>query len=215
MAYMSTTDSRRKRSLGGRLPLLTAEEMSEEQRSLHDQIVTLRGGAAAQSGYVAALPDGRLIGPFNAMMRAPEIARGMLSWAGAISATLESAAIAPLVRETVILTVAAHRHSTYALYAHSRSARRAGLSEDAVDALVERRPPDDLPPAAGVAHRLARVLTEGTGPDDETYAEAVTTFGIPQVVALVSLIGQYLTTCAVLACFDVGAPEPTATDTTR
>lgn len=203
---MSTADTHDQNHLGGRLPLLSNHELSEDQLSLQRQIFASRVATAVQSEYLAALPDGRLIGPFNAMMHAPGIAEAMLSWAHAISVSLDSAAIEPVVRETVILTVAACRHSRYALYAHTRAARHAGLSEEAVNSLTDNRPPNDLPPSATVAHRLARALTESAAVDDVTYAEAVNTFGVKQVVALVSLLGQYLATCAILACFDVPAP---------
>ncbi|HET9127647.1 MAG TPA: hypothetical protein VFN73_06165 [Propionibacteriaceae bacterium] len=204
---MSTADAATQGLPGGRLPLLADEDLDEEQRRLRRRIADSRGAAAERSGYVAALPDGRLIGPFNAMLHSPAVATGMLSWAQTIDGALDAGGMAPVVRETVILTVAAHRSGAYAVYAHSSAARRAGLGAEAVTALAARRAPADLPPAAAVAHRLARVLAEGGAVDDATYAEAVATFGIPLLVTLVSLVGQYLTTCAVLACFDVPAPE--------
>lgn len=203
---MSSADTCEQNHLGGRLPLLSNHELSEDQLSLHRQVLDSCVAAATRSRYLAALPDGRLIGPFNAMLRAPGIGEAMLSWTRAISVSLDSAAIDPVVRETVILTVAASRQSSYALYAHTRAARHAGLSEEAVNALTDGRPPSDLPPAATVAHRLARALTGSAAVDDATYTEAVSTFGVTQVVALVSLVGQYLTTCAILSCFDVPAP---------
>ncbi|HET9128798.1 MAG TPA: carboxymuconolactone decarboxylase family protein [Propionibacteriaceae bacterium] len=204
---MSTEDTNRQEQLGGRLALLSSGEMSEDQRRLHDRVLAGRGAAAARSGYVAALPDGRLIGPFNALLHAPDIAEHMLAWAASIAGALESAGTDPVLRETVILTVAARRQAAYALYAHTQAARRAGLSDRAVTAIVEGRTPDDLPPEALTAHRLARALADGTPVDDATYTEGTSRFGVAQLVGLVSLVGQYLTTCAVLACFDVPAPQ--------
>ncbi len=204
---MGTAEAGTQDRLGGRLPLLTDGDLDDEQRRLRRRISDSRGVASGRSGYLAALSDGRLIGPFNALMHSPAVATGMLSWAQALGGALDAGGVEGVVRETVILTVAASRRATYAVYAHSRAARGAGLSTEAVSALIARRTPADLPPAAAVAHRLARALAEGVAVDEATYAEAVATFGVPQLVNLVSLVGQYLTTCAVLACFDVPAPE--------
>src|SRR3954471_21441167 len=72
--------------LGGRLALLAPDELSTEQRRLHDRLTSTRVSRATSTGYRAALPDGRLIGPFNAFLRAPAIAEQQLAWAQAISA---------------------------------------------------------------------------------------------------------------------------------
>ncbi|WP_218001440.1 hypothetical protein [Nocardia niigatensis] len=117
--------------LGGRLPLLVPTALDRAQRDIYTRLQTTRLRSAEGAGYLAVLPDGRLIGPFNAMLRNPRIAQPLLEWAQAIT----RADIAADVREVVILTVAAQWRAEYALYAHTTGARCAGVPEAAIAAL--------------------------------------------------------------------------------
>lgn len=188
--------------LGGRLPLLSPDALDEEQRAVHARLRVTRLRSAEGAGYTAALPDGRLIGPFNVMLRNPRIARPLLEWAQAIAGS----GIPADVREVVILTVAAHWRAEYALYAHTAGAERAGVPETAIAALRHGDTPRGLRAEADLAHRVAGALVRHHQVSDELYAEAVAVFGTEGLVALVNLIGQYLNTCALLACFQVPAP---------
>ncbi|MFD7014860.1 carboxymuconolactone decarboxylase family protein [Streptomyces sp. NPDC059928] len=197
---------------GGRLPLLPLGALDEAQRAVHAQLQVTRLPGAAAAGYTAALPDGRLLGPFNVMLRNPRIAKTLLEWAQAIT----ESGIPADVREVVVLTVAAHWRAEYALYAHTAGAARAGLPQAAIEALGQG---DDMPcglrAEADVARRVATALVRDHHVPDDLYAEAVATFDTDGLVALVNLIGQYLNTCALLTCFQVPAPtqRPTSAPT--
>lgn len=188
--------------LGGRLPLLPPNALDEEQRALHAGLRATRLRSADAAGYAAVLADGRLIGPFNVMLRAPRIARPLLEWAQAISGS----GLADDVREAVILTVAAHWRADYALYAHTAAAARVGVPEAAIAALRARRTPDGLRAEADTAHRVTVALVRDHRVPDDLYAEAAAAFGTEGLVALVNLVGQYLNTSALLALFEVPAP---------
>jgi 4-carboxymuconolactone decarboxylase len=191
--------------LGGRLPLLPPDALDEAQRVLRDRLQATR---ARNAGYTAALPDGRFIGPFNALLRTPQIARPLLEWAQALT----QAGIPADVREVVILTVAAHWRAEYALYAHTAAAEKAGLPGPAIASLLHGEAPRGLRPEADLAHRLAAALVRDHHVPDDLYDEAVAAFGTNTLIALVNLIGQYLNTSALLACFQVPAPSPDHTD---
>jgi 4-carboxymuconolactone decarboxylase len=188
--------------LGGRLPLLPPDALDEAQRAVHTRLRTTRLRGAQEAGYLAVLPDGRLIGPFNAMLRNPGIAEAVLEWAQAITRS----DIPADVREVVILTVAAQWRAEYALYAHTAGARQAGVPETAIAALRHGDTPCGLRAEADVAHRLATALVRDHQVSEDLYADAVAAFGTNGLVALVNLIGQYLNTSALLACFQVPAP---------
>lgn len=188
--------------LGGRLPLLAPDALDEAQQALRDSLQATRVRSAQQTGYTAALPDGRLIGPFNVMLRAPQIARPLLEWAQAIA----QAGIPDDVREVVILSIASQWQAEYVLYAHTAAARHAGVPEAATAALRRGESPSGLSTEADVAWRLTLALVRDHRVPDDLYAEAVTVFGTETLVALVNLIGQYLNTSALLTCFQVPAP---------
>ncbi|GAA5162531.1 hypothetical protein GCM10023214_29360 [Amycolatopsis dongchuanensis] len=185
---------------GGRLPLLPPDALDAEQHAVWERLTATRVRAAA--GYTAALPDGRLIGPFNVMLRAPRLAAPLLEWTQAITRS----GIPQDVREVVILTVAAHWQAEYALYAHTAAAERADVPAGAIAALRRGGEPSGLSAEAVVAHRLAVALVRDHHVPDDLYDEAVTTFGVETLVVLVNLIGQYLNTSALLTCFQVPAP---------
>jgi 4-carboxymuconolactone decarboxylase len=188
--------------LGGRLPLLGRSELTPEQARLHARFVETRGPIAEAAGIRIADDQGRLIGPFNAYLRVPPIADAISQWGAAINAR----GLPDEVREVTILTTVAAFHSEFATYAHAAEARHAGVSDADVEALVAGEAPRSLSPAAAVAHRLARALAVEHAVDDATYAEAVQTFGVEDVIALASLVGRYMATAALLATFKVPAP---------
>ncbi|GGL60759.1 hypothetical protein GCM10010129_00320 [Streptomyces fumigatiscleroticus] len=187
---------------GGRLPLLALDALDEAQRAVHARLQATRLRGAEGAGYAAALPDGRLIGPFNVMLRNTRIARPLLEWTEAITGS----GIPADVREVVILTVAAHWRAEYALYAHTAGAARAGVPEAAIAGLRRGDTPRGLRAEADVAHRVATALVRDHQVPDALYAEVIASFGTDRLVALVNLVGQYLNTCALLACFQVPAP---------
>jgi 4-carboxymuconolactone decarboxylase len=156
--------------LGGRLPLVATDALDETQRALYDRLHLTRLRSADGAGYTAVLPDGRLIGPFNAMLHNPRIADPLLEWVQAIG--------------------------------------RAGMPETAIAALRHGDVPAGLRPEACLAHRITAALVRDHQAPDDLYRQAVTVFGTDGLVALVNLIGQYLNTCALLACFQVPAPAP-------
>ncbi|HEV2739510.1 MAG TPA: hypothetical protein VGU66_13090 [Candidatus Elarobacter sp.] len=66
--------------LGGRLPLLNPETISGEQRRLYDRFVEVQVPWARDSGFEMCAREGRLIGPFNALLRAPDISSPFMDW---------------------------------------------------------------------------------------------------------------------------------------
>lgn len=187
---------------GGRLRLLYRAELDAEQTKLSGRLTATRVARGRRAGYRAALDDGRLVGPFNALLRAPAIAERQLDWAEAISA----ADLNPAAREVAILTVAAQWRAQYVLYAHSAAARGAGLSDDAIEDLVAARTPAGLDRTARLAHDVALALVRDHDVPDDLYSDLLSEYGETRAVVLIALIGQYLATCAVTTCFRVPVP---------
>jgi 4-carboxymuconolactone decarboxylase len=200
---MSTSPQNEFDEFGGRLRLLPVNELDPAQAGLHARLLTTWLARADDASYQTVLPDGRLLGPFNGFLRIPAISGPQLDWAQAISAF----GLPNDVREATILTVGAEWETAYVLYAHSLAARKAGVSGPDIDALRTSR--DEfaaLSPEASLAHRLTVAIVRDHDVPDDLYAEVIETFGEKATVALVVLIGQYLTTSALLTCFRVPAP---------
>ena len=189
--------------LGGRLALLATEQLDPRQARLHEQLAATRVSEAADIGFQAQLPDGRLIGPFNALLYTPMLADAIGAWAAAI----ESFGLPPDACQAAILAVGVAWDADYEIYAHVAEARHAGVPDDAIRSIVAGEHPSGLSVAADVAHRLARALVIDHAVADDLYDEAAREFGVAGLIALVNLIGRYLNTAALLTCFRVPAPR--------
>ena len=60
-------------SLGGRLPLLDPAKLSETQREAYDRLNATMVPWAEAAHFQSKTTDGKLIGPFNPVLYAPEI----------------------------------------------------------------------------------------------------------------------------------------------
>ena len=168
---------------------------------------------ADRSGFQSRAEDGRLIGPFNAILFSPTIASAFLDLQEAEQAhtTLDDR-----VRQVVILSVGAVWRSAYELYAHAAVAQKAGIPDEAVQSLVSGDVPDGLTEAEKLASRFARALSTGHRVGSSLYKEAEAAFGPTGLVDLIVLAGCYHVVCGFLNAFEVPAPEgqPTLVHTT-
>ena len=187
--------------LGGRLPLLKPAQLDDQQQAVYEQLQRLVVPESEQAGYVAQLADGRLIGPFNAMLRAPDLTAGFGGWVSAIA----QAGIAEDVRQVVILTVGAAWRADYEMYAHTAAARTAGLPDAAIEAILTGTSPSGLTAEASLAHDLVRTLLETRDVPDLIYGECLRVFGETATIAILSLVGQYQLVSSLLVCFRVPA----------
>lgn len=196
----------------GRLPLQGRDDLDGTQRALHDAIV---GGERATGPYRVADEQGRLIGPFNALLSAPQLGHAVQQ----VGAELRFAgSLPPRTRELVICTVAAHWGSAYEWYAHSRIAPLTGVTAEELAAIGTAGASAPLlpgvSPAEAAALRLARSLLHDREVDDATYADAAEHLDRAALVELTVLVGYYQLLAGVLAMADVPAPAEPPPDTT-
>lgn len=189
---------------GGRLPLLDPRALKGEQAQLYQVMNSTLVSWANANGFRGATEDGKLIGPFNPYLYSTGITPGFLKW---MEADANHTSLNKRVHEVVILSVGAVWKSPFELYAHSAVARKVGLPEAAISALVQGGSSDELADDEMVAHRFARQLASERRVDDDLYREAEAIFGRTGLVDMTYLIGLYLLTCALLNVFEIPAPE--------
>ncbi len=191
-------------SLGGRLALLRPDELDSDQKKLYDQLQDTMVPWAKKSGFRAAIADGRLIGPFNAMLRSPLISQAVMK----VTATEgKETSLSEQVRQVVILTVGAIWKADYELYAHAAVGKEAGFDEQTVKELVAGQKPGSLSIEEGVAFDFTQRLTAQHQIDTELYERAISAFGEKGVVDMIYLAGQYMTISGLLNTFAVPAPS--------
>ncbi len=188
--------------LGGRIPLFDPAGLTDEQRPVYDRLSRTVIQWADASGFRSTEGD-RLIGPFNPVLLSPGITQAFLDLQDAEQA---NSSLDDRVRQVVILTVGAVWRSDYEVYAHAAVARRAGLPEGTINALVSGAVPDGLSEPEHLAARVTRALSTGHRIEAALYHDALAAFGTRGLVDLVYLAGCYHIVCGLLNAFEIPAP---------
>jgi 4-carboxymuconolactone decarboxylase len=185
-----------------RLARITPDAMTPGQTEVYAKFT---GGKRTTPGSAFSLlhPEGGLIGPPNAWLLSPPLARAFeqVGYAMRYSLTLSDRS-----REIAILAQAFHLASPFELYAHRQAGRVAGLSEAEIEGLATRTAPDfqDDEERAVFAATLA-ILDRGTLGDAE-YKAAAATLGERTLFELVALLSYYAMVATQLAVFEVQPP---------
>jgi 4-carboxymuconolactone decarboxylase len=190
-------------NLGGRLPLLDPAKLSEKQRKVYDRTIAMFVPWADAAHFQSRTADGKLIGPFNPILFAPEMAS---CFADLQAAEARYTPLSERVRQVVILSVGAVWKADYELYAHSAVARKAGLSEAAIRSLASGGYPEDLSDEERVAQRFVRQLIAEHHVEVPLYRAAEAAFGREGIVAMTFLAGCYQVVCSLLNAFEIPAP---------
>ncbi|GLW09011.1 hypothetical protein Misp01_41410 [Microtetraspora sp. NBRC 13810] len=187
----------------GRLPWYDPAELDPARRAVYDEIT---GGARAGGPRAFSLTDpaGRLEGPFNAMLTAPEVGHALQRLGAAIR---YETALPARWREIAVLTVAAVRRSDFEWHAHERVGRQAGLTEEELAALRAGGGCESFDPAERIVREAAHALLTGRTLDDDLFARARDALGLPRLYELVVLVGYYETLALSLAAFRTPLPE--------
>jgi 4-carboxymuconolactone decarboxylase len=174
-----------------RFPELTPETMTDEQRAVAEAI---------QSG-----PRGSgLRGPFNALLRSPQLCDlvqrvgAYIRFGSSIPASLNELAICMAGRKW---------GAQYEFYAHRRLGIEAGLNPAILDSIaLGRRPEDMSADETSVYEFVTELLSTGSVSDDR-YKPVLDRFGERGVMDLVGAVGYYTVVSLVLNVAQVQLPE--------
>jgi 4-carboxymuconolactone decarboxylase len=177
---------------GFRLPLLKREALDDQGKKLYDQ---------------ASSQDGRNIvglrGPTGIRLYSPKV--------GELQVELNQylrfeAGIPGPMRELAILVTARETNSQFEWAAHQPVALREGLGQAAIDVVKYRKSTAGLPEAEAVVIQLGRQIFGDKKVSPDIFARALKVFGDRGLVNLVSLMGGYSSTAALLTTFDMQLP---------
>lgn len=185
-----------------RLPALDPSELGPERAALYREITG--GPRAAHTGRSPITDEeGRLLGPFNAMLVNPALGGPMQSLGAAIR---YETALSDYTRELAILVVAAALDSPFEWFAHERLARDAGVGEDTIQAVAARRPLADLSARDDVVSSSVQALLADGDLSDAQFTTLEAQFGIASCVELIVLVGYYRMLALVLRAFRIPTP---------
>lgn len=174
-----------------RFPVLSPEEMTDEQRAVVDAIQSGPRGAG-------------LRGPFNALLRSPALC-DLVQRVGAY-VRFSSSIPAPL-NELAICMAGRKWGAQYEFYAHRRLGIDAGLNPAILDAVAEGRRPQDMSADEALVYDFVAELL-GTGQvSDGKYEPVLDRFGERGIMDLVGATGYYSLVSMVLNVAQVPLPE--------
>jgi 4-carboxymuconolactone decarboxylase len=175
--------------MGARLPLPRREELPDDAKALFDYFANPKSGS-----YVG------LKGPGGLRLHSPPVALAMQPLNHYLR---RDSGIPRPVRELSILVVARELDSQFEWTAHEPEALKEGISREVVDIVKHRRPADHLPETEAVVIALGREIFRDHRVTPEIYARALALFGRRMLVDLVSVMGNYAATAALLCAFDM------------
>jgi 4-carboxymuconolactone decarboxylase len=173
--------------LHGRLPWYRPKEIDDDRRRVYDRVT---GGPRAQGPQAFELtdPEGRLEGPFNALLVLPTLGEAIQE----VGAQLRYASsLPPRAREVAILTAAVAQRCSFEWWAHDRVGRQVGLTDDELDHLWEGRAAPSFDELEATVHELVMLLADGGEVSDADHERLVGRLGVPTSHELVTLVGYY------------------------
>lgn len=176
---------------GFRLPLPKREDLDEIGKRAYDRavnnkrsIVGLRGPAGIQL-YSPRTVDGR----------------------NAVNEYLRFEVFPANVCEVIILTVAREMDSQFEWAAHEPEARKEGVPQTVIDVIKHRKGTVGLDETYAAIIEFGRQIFGDHKVTSDAFARVRKLFPPTKLVEMVLLMGNYATTAALLAAFDMQLPE--------
>jgi 4-carboxymuconolactone decarboxylase len=166
---------------GRRFAELTPATMTPRQRESYQAIVSgPRQGAR---------------GPFNALLRSPEVADRVQKIGEYIRF---QSSIPAALNEMAILITGRFWGAQYEFWAHSQLARTAGLPDAIIDAIAQGRRPAAMSDDQRIVHDFCTELFRDKAVSDASFRAAVERFGEQGVIDLIAASGYYSIVSMVL-----------------
>jgi 4-carboxymuconolactone decarboxylase len=148
-------------------------------------------------------PRGSVPPPVHVWLKSP----GLADHAHKLGAHVRfCTAFTPGQTEIAILMTARYWTAQFEWAAHVRLALQAGLTQDAIDAIAERRTPHFTDPDDRIVYDFCRDYYDDHRVDDATLARVEKRFGEAGAVDLAGLIGYYSFVSVTLNVFEVPTP---------
>jgi 4-carboxymuconolactone decarboxylase len=159
---------------GDRFKPLTYEQLTPEQKKFAEHVL---------SGERAALT-----GPFNVLMRSPEMADLAQQFGARVR---YHSSVPRKLNEFAILITARFWTSQYEWYSHHRDALKYGLNPALIDSLATGKRPSPMEHDEEIIYNFCTELLKNKQVGDATFKATVDKFGEQGVVDLIGTTGYY------------------------
>lgn len=174
----------------GRLHLPTVDELSVEQRSVYDEVVSGRRG--------------QLVGPLRAVIHSPELAA---RWSRIGEFLRYSTSLPAKLNELAIIVVGRHWNSQLEFSIHAEAARAAGLDPACIEAIRMGEAPTFTDPAEAEVYDYARLLLQTGTVTDDIHGAVTARWGARGAVELTGVIGYYTMVSLTLNAHQIPLPD--------
>jgi 4-carboxymuconolactone decarboxylase len=169
-----------------RLPKLLVEEMTPEQRKIHDIIAAPRGGVIS--------------GPYPAWVHFPELCTVIYKMLDILTT---KSSLDKKTREIITMAVARVYGAQHIWCSHTAKAMACGLNEELLNDINNRCVCSFENDRDRIAFEIATTIASGHLLSQKIYDDAVAIFGLEAMIEISTYIGYYLMVGAVLNMFDV------------
>ena len=173
-----------------RIPLVSRDHVAEGERPAYDAFMANRQGR----------PN---VGPYSLLLHMPEMAQRLEALRTYLR---DEASLPPKLQELVMISVAREMGCAFIWYAHATAARKAGVRDDVVDAIRERRPPANLDPDERAAVDFTCELLQNRKVSGPTFEAATERFGQRGTMTLTNLIACYAVLAYNMNAYELSAP---------
>ena len=175
-----------------RIAPATRDSVPAEQRAAFDTFVQQRGNVPSQ-------------GPLSIMIHVPE----MLQRGEHLRAYLrgDAASLPVKIRELAMILTARELDCQFIWNAHAALARQAGVRDDIVDRLREKKELTGLAPDEAAVVNYGREFFRTHQVSQATFDAALAQFGVRGLIELTTLMGYYALLAFNINAFGVGLPH--------
>ena len=173
-----------------RIPLVTREQIVEKEQPAYDAFMQSRAGR----------PN---IGPYSLVAHMPEVAQKV----EALRLYLrDEASLSQKLQELVMISVAREMSCAFIWYAHASAARQAGVRDDIVDNIREKRALTNLDPEEQAVVDFTRELLQHRKVSRATFDAATARFGQRGTMTLTNLVACYAVLAYNMNTYELEAP---------
>jgi 4-carboxymuconolactone decarboxylase len=173
-----------------RIPLVTRDQVAEKEKPAYD-------------AFMASRTNRPNIGPYSLLLHMPEMSQKLEALRTHIRA---EASLSQKLQELVMISVAREMGCAFIWYAHAAPARQAGVRDDIVDNIRDKRPLANLDPEERAVVDFTRELLQNRKVSRPTFDAATARFGQRGVMTLTNLVACYAVLAYNMNTYELEAP---------
>jgi 4-carboxymuconolactone decarboxylase len=173
-----------------RFPQLTMEQLNEQQKALAREMLQVSSAG--------------LGGPYSVLLRSPEMSAARFR----LTSYLRFHTTVPRpLNEFAILIQARLSTAQYEWWAHYPLALKAGLPQTVADQLKQGKRPSPMSAEQAAVYQFCVEMSLNHGVSDPTFDALRKIFNDQQIVDLIAISGEYVSTSMLLNVAEVGIPN--------